>query len=604
MIAAVYARKSTDQSAIADEAKSVTRQIAHARAYALGKGWRVSDPHVYADDAVSGAELARRPGVQRLRAALKPRAPFQVLIVSEQSRLSRDTSDTLQLLKELARAGVRVFAYQDDRAISLETPADTLFTTVNAWKDSEARRESSVRVHAALARKARAAHVTGSRCFGYRNRDVCEGTDAHGRPRRSHVRREIHEGEAAVVRRIFELCATGTGIKGTATILNEAGAPSPRAQQARRDGWAASTVRTVLHRELYRGVMVWNRTEKRNVFGEKQPHARNRSEWVRVEAPELRIVSDAAWEAAHARINRARRVYLAGTQGNLWGRPTSGTASKYLLTGIGRCGVCGGGLTVRSRIQGGRRVHRYVCATHHYRGKAICGNGLELRGEVVEAATLAAIEADVLRPSVIERAVRLALDALDADRPADRRTALKRELTRTEAELDRLAAGIAEGGALATLVGAMQAREAQADRLRHEIRTLDTQLGGRPTNRKAIEVRLRDYLADWRGLLHRCVGDARQILETLVPDRLVFTPTTDADGLPCYRVEGRFALGRILSGVIRSQGGTSPEGRLSLVRRQQILIDWPYPVQFRRSTRLPRPAGAASELSANRLDSF
>jgi hypothetical protein len=65
-------------------------------------------------------------------------------------------------------------------------------------------------------------------------------------------------------------------------------------------------------------------------------------------------------------------------------------------------------------------VHRYVCATHHYRGKAICANALELRGEVVESATLEAIEADVLRPSVVERAVQLALDALDADRPDDR----------------------------------------------------------------------------------------------------------------------------------------------------------------------------------------
>jgi site-specific DNA recombinase len=560
MTAAVYARKSTDQSAVADEAKSVTRQVAHAKAYATRKGWTVPESCIFVDDGFSGAEFARRPSVQRLRAALKPRPSFQVLIVSEQSRLSRDTADTLQVLKELARAGVRVFAYQDDRPISLDTPADTLFTTVNAWKDSEARRESSVRVHDALGRKARVGHVTGGRVFGYRNRDVFQGTDAHGRPKRSHVTREIHEAEAVVVRRIFELCAAGIGVKGTATILNDAGAVSPRAQQARCDGWAASTVRTVLRRELYRGVMVWNRTEKRNVFGEKQPHARHRAEWVRVDAPELRIVSEAAWAAAHARLASARRVYLAGTQGNLWGRPTSGTVSKYLLTGIGRCGVCGGGLTVRSRIFGGRRVHRYVCATHHYRGKAICANGLELRGEVVESATLAAIEADVLRPSIVERAVQLALDALEADRPDDRRSALRRELTRTEAELGRLAAAVAEGGSLATLVGAMQAREAQADRLRNEIRALDVQLGGRPADRKAIEVRLREYLAEWRGLLHRRVGEARQILETLLADRLVFTPTTDTNGVACYRVEGRFALGRILSGVIRSQGGTSPEG--------------------------------------------
>ena len=39
MIAAVYARKSTEQTGVADEQKSVTRQIDHARAYAVRKGW-------------------------------------------------------------------------------------------------------------------------------------------------------------------------------------------------------------------------------------------------------------------------------------------------------------------------------------------------------------------------------------------------------------------------------------------------------------------------------------------------------------------------------------------------------------------------------------
>ena len=38
-IVAVYARKSTEQS-VADEAKSVTRQIEHASAYAVRKGGR------------------------------------------------------------------------------------------------------------------------------------------------------------------------------------------------------------------------------------------------------------------------------------------------------------------------------------------------------------------------------------------------------------------------------------------------------------------------------------------------------------------------------------------------------------------------------------
>jgi DNA invertase Pin-like site-specific DNA recombinase len=39
MTAAIYARKSTDQSGISDEQRSVTRQAEHARAHA--KGWHV-----------------------------------------------------------------------------------------------------------------------------------------------------------------------------------------------------------------------------------------------------------------------------------------------------------------------------------------------------------------------------------------------------------------------------------------------------------------------------------------------------------------------------------------------------------------------------------
>jgi DNA invertase Pin-like site-specific DNA recombinase len=73
MIAAICARKSTEQNGGADEAKSVTRQIEHARAFATKKGWTVSDEHVYSDDGISGAGFgdARRAGAaHRLGEAL------------------------------------------------------------------------------------------------------------------------------------------------------------------------------------------------------------------------------------------------------------------------------------------------------------------------------------------------------------------------------------------------------------------------------------------------------------------------------------------------------------------------------------------------------
>lgn len=58
LAAAIYARKSTDQAGVADDAKSVTRQIAQASAFAEARGWIVDDSHVYIDDGVSGAEFA------------------------------------------------------------------------------------------------------------------------------------------------------------------------------------------------------------------------------------------------------------------------------------------------------------------------------------------------------------------------------------------------------------------------------------------------------------------------------------------------------------------------------------------------------------------
>lgn len=94
MFAAIYARKSSDQTAIAEEGKSITRQIDHARQYAARKGWMVADEHVYVDNGISGAEFANRPGFLRLMNALKPRAPFQVLIMSEESRLGREAIET------------------------------------------------------------------------------------------------------------------------------------------------------------------------------------------------------------------------------------------------------------------------------------------------------------------------------------------------------------------------------------------------------------------------------------------------------------------------------------------------------------------------------
>ena len=68
MIAAIYARKSTEQNGVNEEEKSVTRQVEHAKAYVLKKGWTVSDEQHLFGRRISGAE--RGNGV-RNRSSIK-----------------------------------------------------------------------------------------------------------------------------------------------------------------------------------------------------------------------------------------------------------------------------------------------------------------------------------------------------------------------------------------------------------------------------------------------------------------------------------------------------------------------------------------------------
>jgi site-specific DNA recombinase len=294
------------------------------------KAGRSPDEHVYIDDGISGAEFANRPGFLRLMNALTPRPPFQVLVMSEESRLGREAIETAYALKQLVTAGVRVFFYLEDRERTLDSPTDKIMLSLTAFADELERERARQRVHDAMTRKARALHVTGNQCFGYRNVDVtAPGPD--GRMHRQYVRREVLPEEAAVIRRIFELCASAEGLKGITKTLNADSTPAPRSQRGRPKVWAPSSVREILYRESYRGTVVWNKTRKRDSWGHKRQTDPPSSEWLRVEAESLRIVPEALWQAAHARLTQRRENYrVVG-----WRAPDGrGVRRHYLLSGF------------------------------------------------------------------------------------------------------------------------------------------------------------------------------------------------------------------------------------------------------------------------------
>ena len=152
-------------------------------------------------------------------------------------------------------------------------------------------------------------------------------TDATGR--RSHVEGEIEPAEAEVVRLIFRLSAEGHGTKAIAKRLNDRGLSSPRAQRGRSQTWSPSSVWDVLHRPIYRGEVVYGRTQKRDKWGRKHQTPRPESEWIRRDVPALQIVPPELWVAAHRRLEAARARYTKATKGQAFGRPPLGDPSKY-----------------------------------------------------------------------------------------------------------------------------------------------------------------------------------------------------------------------------------------------------------------------------------
>src|SRR5262249_47884415 len=161
-----------------------------------------------------------------------------------------------------------------------------------------------------------AGHAAGFVGYGYTRKPVIVGTEI------SHVEIEKNEAEAAVIVRIFELAAEGKGIVKIAELLRAENAPAPKS------GWTKSTVFTALHREAYTGRWTFGKLHKQRLDKDPvtgKPRSKRtlnpESEWVVNERPALRIVSDALWNAAHAKLASARRGWLLA-------KPNPGTPQR------------------------------------------------------------------------------------------------------------------------------------------------------------------------------------------------------------------------------------------------------------------------------------
>lgn len=557
MITAIYARKSTEQTGVIEEEKSVTRQIDHAKVYAERKGWKVAEEYIFVDDGISGAEFVKRPGFLRLMNALKPRPAFDVLIMSEESRLGREQIETAYALKQITDAGVRVFFYLEDRERTLDSALEKVMLSLTNFAAEVERERAKQRTYDALLRKAKAGHVTGGRVYGYDNREI---VTADGQ--RLHVVRVINQEQAATIRRVFEMYASKLGLTRIAKTLNAESVPSPRGKA----GWAPSAIREMLYRPLYRGEIVWNEYQKIERGGTKRRRRRESGELIKLDAPDLRIISDELWQRVTARLKQVQNVFVrkssADAKGQLLGRPAMRDFdSPYLLSGLARCRSCGGPIDASGRDSGGKR-RTYGCAYHRKRGASICKNALRIEQDALDTILLQAMS-EALDERLIEVAIEKALARIRAgdETRLSRKSLVERELSLIEAYESNLVDAIARGENMDPLLAKLRAEEKRKKQLIEELSHLMRPAGIVEIDAVRIKRDLQDRVKDTKNLLGRHPAQARQMLRKLLEEPLM-CEAFEENGRKGYKVTGRGSYLRLLPSQLATPCVVSPTGHV------------------------------------------
>ncbi|SPE31337.1 hypothetical protein SBA5_880005 [Candidatus Sulfotelmatomonas gaucii] len=125
-------------------------------------------------------------------------------------------------------------------------------------------------------------------------------------------RRVIEDREAELVRHIFSLYAQGLSFKRIAKQLTNEGIPTPRTRRTPvAKAWPHTGIREILRRELYLGVLIWNKRRflKRPGTNQRISRMRPESEWIRVNVPKLQIVSTELWNTVQARLQDHKLVF-------------------------------------------------------------------------------------------------------------------------------------------------------------------------------------------------------------------------------------------------------------------------------------------------------
>ncbi len=471
--AAIYARYSSNNQRDA----SIEDQVRICRERIEREGW--TSVEVYSDAALSGATTLR-PGYQSMLEAARD-GRFDVLVSEALDRLSRDLSDIALLYKHLSFLGVQLVTLSEGEITDLHVG---LKGTMNALY----LKDLAAKTHRGLEGRIREGRSAGGISYGY---DVVRETNANGEPVRG--KRAINEVEAKVVHRIFDAFVSGQSPKVIAHALNHEGVPGPRQGQ-----WSPSTIygnwrrgTGILNNELYVGRLIWNRQRfvKDPGTGKRVAQPNPKTAWITEHVPELRIIPDDLWRQVKERQSETRAELIQDGQGV---RAERARRPVYLLSGLLKCSVCGGGV---SKIS----AQHYGCSTARNRGT--CDNLLTIRRDVLEESVLSGIKSRLMHPDLVKEFIteyHRELNRLAMTRKTDVHVQT-RELAKVEQEIREIIDAIKAGIRSATMA-------AEIETLERRRAVLQKHLGAKPTE----PVRLHPNLGE---IYHRKVEALREALD-------------------------------------------------------------------------------------------
>lgn len=210
--AGIYVRISDDRDG---HGLGVARQEKDCRALARRLGWTVVE--VFTDNDVSASSGKRRPGYERLLAAIVA-GEIEAVVVWDVDRLTRRPAELEHIIDLAERHRVQLASVGGE--IDLATPQGRLTARI---KGNVARHEAeqlSRRVKAKVVELAAAGAIAngGPRPYGY-----CRIYGQDGTGRRTIIRDEIEPAEAAVVRDAAARLLAGESLRSIVAGLNATG---------------------------------------------------------------------------------------------------------------------------------------------------------------------------------------------------------------------------------------------------------------------------------------------------------------------------------------------------------------------------------------------